>query len=59
MDLTVMTTRQLLEKKLGAAKAAIFINGLKNIYRYSKYYGDCYEDLPMRKLLSSVIVNGR
>lgn len=59
MDLKITTTRQLLEKKLGAAKAAMFINGLKNIYRHTKYYGDCYEDTVILKLLPTLIANGR
>ena len=59
MDHKVTTTRQLLERKLGAAKAAIFINGLKNIYRNAKYYGDYYDDTAMRDLLTSPIARGR
>lgn len=59
MDLKRITTRQLLERKLGAAKAAIFINGLKNIYRNAKYYGDYYDDIAMRNLLIASLANGR
>ena len=59
MDLIALTTRQLLEIKLGTANAAIFINGLKNIYLNAKYYGNYYEDTAMRNMLNSVFVNRR
>jgi len=59
MDLKRITTRQLLERKLGAVKAAIFINGLKNIYRNAKYHGDYYDDTAMRNLSITSIANGR
>jgi len=60
MDLKVTTTtRRLLERKLGAAKAVIFINGLKNIYRNAKYHGYYYDDTAMRDLLINSIARGR
>jgi len=59
MDLKRISTRQLLERKLGLAKAAIFIEGLKNIFRNAKYYGDEYVDTAMRDLLITSIANRR
>ena len=59
MDLKTLTTRQLLEIKLGAANVAIFINGLKNMYQIAKYYGDYYEDTAMGNLLNSVFADRR
>lgn len=59
MDLKAITARQLLENKLGVAKAAIFINGLKNIYRSAKYYGNYYEDTAMRDMRNSIFANRR
>ena len=42
MERKGMTIRQLLEERLGAEKTARFVRGLKEAYRYGKYYGEFY-----------------
>jgi hypothetical protein len=54
-----LTTRQVLEKKLGAAKASAFINGLKDIHRNSKYFSGIYRQSAMMKERLDSVTAGR
>lgn len=42
MDRKGTTIKQLLEERLGVENTARFVRGLKEAYRYGKYYGEFY-----------------
>lgn len=54
-----VTMKELLEIKMGEAKTAVFINGLRDIYENGKYFGDYYVDIVMKDKLGSIDADRR
>lgn len=59
MHKKILTTRQVLEKKLGAERAEAFINGIKDMHRNSKYYGGIHNRSAMKERPHSVTAGRR
>lgn len=54
-----VTMKEFLEIKMGEAKTAVFINGLRDVYENGKYFGDYYVEIVMKDTLGSIDADRR
>lgn len=59
MGKKVLTTKELLMMRMGEAKTAVFINGLRDVYKNGKYFGDYYVDIVMKDKIGTIDADGR
>ena len=59
MGKKVITSKELLTMKIGEAKTAMFINGLRDVYENGKYFGNYYVDIVMKDKLGTINADRR